>query len=32
MAGCVVASLPVTIIYIIAQSLLVSGKADGSVK
>jgi len=32
MAGCVVASLPVTIIYIVAQSLLVSGKADGSVK
>ena len=32
MAGCVVASLPVTIIYIIAQSLLVSGKAEGSVK
>ena len=32
MAGCVVASLPVTIIYIIAQSLLVSAKADGSVK
>ena len=32
MAGCVVASLPVTIIYIIAQRLLVSGKADGSVK
>lgn len=32
MAGCVVASLPVTIIYIIVQSLLVSGKADGSVK
>lgn len=32
MAGCVVASLPVTVIYIIAQSLLVSGKADGSVK
>ena len=32
MAGCVVASLPVTIIYIIAQSMLVSGKADGSVK
>ena len=32
MAGCVVAALPVTIIYIIAQSLLVSGKADGSVK
>lgn len=32
MAGCVVASLPVTVIYIIAQSMLVSGKADGSVK
>lgn len=32
MVGCVVASLPVTIIYIIAQSMLVSGKADGSVK
>lgn len=32
MAGCVVASLPVTIIYIIAQSMLVSGKSDGSVK
>ncbi|MFT3983360.1 MAG: carbohydrate ABC transporter permease [Lachnospiraceae bacterium] len=32
MTGCVVASLPVTVIYIIAQSMLVSGKADGSVK
>lgn len=32
MAGCVVASLPVTIIYIIAQSMLVSGKTAGSVK
>lgn len=32
MAGCVIASLPVTIIYVIAQSLLVSGKAEGSVK
>lgn len=32
MAGCVAASLPVTVIYIIAQSMLVSGKADGSVK
>lgn len=32
MSGCVVASLPVTVIYIIAQSMLVSGKADGSVK
>ena len=32
MAGCVVASLPVTVIYIIAQSMLVSGKAEGSVK
>lgn len=32
MSGCVIASLPVTVIYIIAQSMLVSGKADGSVK
>ena len=32
MAGCVIASLPVTIIYIIAQSMLVSGKTAGSVK
>jgi ABC-type sugar transport system, permease component len=32
MAGCVVASLPVAVIYIVAQSMLVSGKADGSVK
>lgn len=32
MSGCVIASLPVAIIYIIAQSMLVSGKADGSVK
>lgn len=32
MAGCVVASLPVTVIYIIAQSMLVSGKSEGSVK
>lgn len=32
MAGCVVASLPVTIIYIIAQARLVSGNTDGSVK
>lgn len=32
MAGCVAASLPVVVIYIIAQSALVSGKADGGVK
>lgn len=32
MSASVVASLPVTIIYILAQSMLVSGKYDGSVK
>ncbi|MGO5315154.1 carbohydrate ABC transporter permease [Bilifractor sp. LCP21S3_A7] len=32
LSGCVVASVPVTIIYILAQSLLVSGNTDGSVK
>ncbi|HIU76512.1 MAG TPA: carbohydrate ABC transporter permease [Candidatus Pelethocola excrementipullorum] len=32
MSASVITSLPVTIIYIVAQSLLISGKADGSVK
>lgn len=32
MSASVVASLPVTVIYIVAQSLLISGKSEGSVK
>lgn len=32
LAGCVTASIPVVIIYVIAQSMLVSGKTEGSVK
>ena len=32
MSASVVASLPVVILYVIAQSMLVTGKADGSVK
>ncbi|MDD3339354.1 MAG: carbohydrate ABC transporter permease [Lachnospiraceae bacterium] len=32
MSASVITSLPVTIIYIIAQSLLISGKSEGSVK
>lgn len=32
MSASVIASLPVTVIYIVAQSLLISGKSEGSVK
>lgn len=32
MSASVVASLPVVILYVVAQSMLISGKADGSVK